>query len=150
MRYCLLITLSFLTMSTDGVAGTIHVFPTSSPIREKVKDYAFEHLTTEQFLSLRPKDIRSISGKRVTLKERIVLKIVQQKIRKALKQETEINLSSAHAEADRNFNVGGFLLGFFFSLVGVLIAILFGGNAVRSALLGALCGFLVALIAVLL
>ncbi len=131
-------------------AGTIEVFPTTLNLNKQTSAFdGFDNLTTLQFLKLTPKDLHSRTGKRVTLKERIVLKLVQKRAKKSLTQGMRFNLAEAKATADGNFNLGGFLLGFFFSLIGVLIAILFGRNAVRSALIGALCGLLVAAIAVL-
>lgn len=111
--------------------------PTRSPVT---------NLDPNQFLNLRSADLKHIRKGRVTLKDKIVLKLAQKAVKKQLKKGTSFELEALYAKANNNFNIGGFLLGFFFSIIGVLVAILFGKNAVRSALLGALCGLLVVLI----
>lgn len=79
-----------------------------------------------------------------------MVKITQKTIKRELRKGIKSDLDDSYRDNNRRFSVGGFLLGFFFSLIGCLIAILFGANAFRSSLLGLLCGIIVVLIAWLL
>jgi len=103
-------------------------------------------MDAEKFLALDAKGLSQKLGRKAKLRDKIVLKIVQRKVKRQLKKGEQVNIAEEFIASDRSFNIGGFLLGFFFSLIGVLIAILFGRNAVRSALLGFLVGLIVALL----
>lgn len=45
-----------------------------------------ENLNTEQFLNLTPKQVKELTGKKLTLKEAVGLKIAQKKIKKELRK----------------------------------------------------------------
>lgn len=101
----------------------------------------------QAFLNLNPVDIAKTTGKKLNFKEKIVLKLTQRKIKKKIKKGASFNIKTEYENASGNFNVGGFLLGFFIPVIGSLLAILFGGNAFKSSLLGLLC-FIIALVIV--
>ena len=104
----------------------------------------------EAFVNMTPKEIAAARGKQLKLRDKIVLKLAQKKIKKHLKKGTSVDVEEIYETADKSFNIGGFLLGFFLSIIGVLIALLFGKNAFRSSLIGLLCGAIVALIVLIL
>ena len=106
-------------------------------------------MTAEDFVQLRAKEIKQRTGKKLKLKERIVLKVAQHKVKKQLKNGELADYKETYENAERRFSLGGFLLGFFLGLIGLLIALLFGRNAFRSALLGFLVWLVVLLIIVL-
>ncbi len=93
----------------------------------------------QDFLSLSIADINRTTGKKLTFKDKVVFKLTQRKIKKNIKKGTFFNAKTEYENATNNFNVGGFMLGFFLGPIGVLLAILFGGNALKSSLLGFLC-----------
>jgi hypothetical protein len=138
--------LLFCLSISIGNSHAVSVFPTVLKRSGSPTQNLLTNLDLNQFLNLRPQDLKHLNRGRVTLKDKIVLKLAQKSVKRQLKKGASIELDGVYAEANNNFNIGGFLLGFFFSIIGVLVAILFGKNAVRSALLGALCGLLVVLI----
>jgi hypothetical protein len=79
-------------------------------------------------ISLR--DFQQLLGKKLKLSERIAFKIAQQKIRQSINDDGTINdkiLKRAYKKGffdAHDFHLGGFALGFFLSLIGVLIAYL--------------------------
>lgn len=141
----LLLVLVFISYTAEAVRPKVKVDP-SATIAYK----GIENMTIESFLDLNPKKIKEETGQKLKLKEKIVLKLVQRDIRKKVKKNEVVNFEEDYAAAKRNFNLGGFLLGFFFSLLGVLVALLFGKDAVRSAWKGFLVGLLVGLLIILL
>lgn len=110
--------------------------PTRADIMQPTID--LENLTAEEFLQLSPKGIREATGKKLSLREKIVLRQVQYQVDRQLKRGETVQLDEMYKVADRKFNLGGFLLGLFLGPLGVLIAILFGRDAIRSSLYGLL------------
>ena len=145
MKYINTLLLLTFTFCTTHIFAVVNPIPTNSttPIANLS---IVQNLDTEAFLALTPKALAKQTGKKLKLRDRIVLRIAQVQVKRQLKKGKSVNISEDYAAANRRFNIGGFLLGFFFSLVGVLIAILFGRNAVRSALLGALISLIIWLI----
>lgn len=101
----------------------------------------------QDFLNVNPVDIAETTGEKLNFKDKVVLKLTQRKIKKKIKKGASFNIQTEYENASGNFNVGGFLLGFFIPILGSLLAILFGGNAFKSSLLGLLC-FIIALVIV--
>ena len=131
------------TINTKAVVRT-DVMTENNFLMEK-----FGTVDVDTFANMSLKEVAAKTGKKLKLRDKIVLKLAQKQIKKNLKKGKPINAEEIYTTSDKRFNLGGFLLGFFFSLLGVLVALLFGKNAVRSALLGTLCGLIVVLIAVL-
>jgi len=100
------------------------------------------------FLELSPADIAETTGKKLNLKEKVIFKLTQRKINKKIRKGIFFNTKTEYENATNNFNVGGFMLGFFLGPIGVVLAILFGGNALKSSLLGFLCLIIAIAIAV--
>ena len=100
----------------------------------------------EEFMNMSAKEIGEARGKKLKLREKIVLKLVQRKIKKQLKRGEKVDVEASFSSTNRRFNLGGFLLGLILGPIGVLIAILFGGNAIRSALFGFLIWLIVILV----
>ena len=128
--------LLFCLMLSIGNSYGVNVFPTALKSSGIPTESPVTNLDPNQFLNLRSADLKHFRKGRVTLQDKIVLKLAQKAVKKQLKKGTSFELEALYAKANNNFNIGGFLLGFFFSIIGVLVAILFGKNAVRSALLG--------------
>jgi len=108
--------------------------PEKSFIQEK---FGVDNL--QDFLELNSVKITENTGRKLKLKEKIVLKLVHKRIKKKIKKGESFEIQQEYLTSMNNFNVGGFLLGFFLGPLGVLLAILFGGNALKSSLLGLLC-----------
>ena len=105
-----------------------------------------DHFTAESFIKADFKSLEEASQKKLSVREKIVAKIAQRSLKKELRKGKDIDLDDYYHRSDRRFSIGGFLLGFFFPIIGSLVAILFGGNAFRSSLLVLLCAAIVVLI----
>ena len=106
-----------------------------------------EHFTNESFVKADFRTLETAIGQQLGFREKVVVKITQKAIGKELKKGKKSDLDDSYRDNNRRFSIGGFLLGFFLGLIGCLIAILFGGNAFRSSLLGLLCWIIVVIIA---
>jgi len=111
------------------------------------KEFGVDNI--QDFLNIKIADIAKTTGKKLTLKDKVVFKLTQRKIKKKIRKGTFFNAKSDYENATNSFNVGGFLLGFFIPVVGTLLALLFGVDAFKSSLLGLLCIVLVVIILVL-
>ena len=112
-------------------------------------------LLVQQFLTLTPKKYYELTGKKLKLSQKVSLKLAQWKIKKMIRKGKKVDLiTMAKAQKDldtSDFNIAGFLLGFFLSLIGVLIAYLIGGDdIIKWAWLGAGLSLIIWLLAVLL
>ena len=109
-----------------------------------------ERLITE-FLAMTPKKYTEISGKKMSLPEKISLKLAQRKVRNMLRKGKEVDLLSVKKRMDTsNFSIIGFLLGLILSLIGVLFAYLTHDDTViRWAWIGAGVGAIIILISLL-
>lgn len=75
---------------------------------------AKDRLAMEEFVKLTPQQYGTLRGKNLSLVEKIEFKFLQKKLRKKLEDGDSYG-----------FNVGGFLLGFFLGLLGVIGAYVF-------------------------
>jgi hypothetical protein len=110
----------------------------------------FSEMSAQDFLQMEAKDLEEITGKRVRLKDRYALIMTKRLLKKELKKGNEINISEEFKENKNGFSVVGFLLGFFLSFIGALLAWIFFKDGLKSALLGMLCSFIIILLSVLL
>lgn len=92
----------------------------------------------EEFLTLTTADIEGKIGKKMSWKQKASFKMMQLEVKRQMKHAPDDVVVNAK---NHRFSLGGFLLGFFFWVIGILIAILFGGNAFRSAIYGFLISF---------
>lgn len=74
------------------------------------------------------KEFEDLSGKKMKLADKIVFKIAQRKLRHSINEDGTINnkrLAEAYTKGffdAHDFHLGGFLLGFLLSFIGVIIA----------------------------
>lgn len=109
------------------------VAPSAKPLAqpENTAAAALSNLSVEEFLALSPKQYRELTGEKLSLTQKISLKIAQKKVKKALKNSDEVNAVTMQNAIDTSdFNIGGFVLGLLLSVVGVLIAYLIGDDTV--------------------
>lgn len=117
------------------------VLPSSTPEPVKKESTAvspLSHLSADDFLSLTPKKIREMTGQKMSLSQKLALKVAQNKLKKEMKAKQNADVSSAAAFVDdSDFNIGGFVLGLLLSIIGVLIAYLIGDrDVIKWAWLG--------------
>jgi hypothetical protein len=126
------------------------VVPVSKSV---VREDPFNTMLVQQFLSLTPKKYQELTGRKMSLPQKISLKLAQMKVKKMLKQGKKVDLLAMSKKGvnTSDFNIAGFLLGFFLSLLGVLIAYLLDNEAIiKWAWIGAGISLLIWLLAVLL
>lgn len=108
-------------MSTTH-AGIIAAPVSTEPVATSVSPAdVLGKMDAQTFLSLTPSKVKEITGKRMTLKEKIVLKLTQKQMKKQMRKGKEVNHSNMMKRFGDNFNLGAFLLGVFLSFIGVLI-----------------------------
>ncbi len=123
------------------VSSNLHAVKTAVVTEEKsaMEIYLDMHeLDGEDFLNLKAKTIRKATKKKLTLKERIHLKVVKYEMAHQMRKNADFNAEEYYRVAAGGFSLGGFLLGFFLPIIGSLIALLFGWNAFRWSLIGTL------------
>jgi hypothetical protein len=131
------------------------ILPSSTPVEKIDPNERINNMLVEQYLSLTPQKYYELTGKKLKLSQKVSLKLSQWKIKRMLKKGKKVDLltmAKAQKELDTSdFNIAGFLLGLFLSLIGVLIAYLIGGDdIIKWAWLGAGLNLIIFLLAVLL
>jgi len=113
---------AFITPVIAEPAVSTTVTPKPSP---------FAGMTIKQFLALTPKEYEKLTGKKLTVPQKVSLKIAQAKVKKMAKQNKQIDLYKMNAGIDSSdFSIGGFVLGLLLGIIGVLIAYLIGDRSV--------------------
>ena len=109
-------------------------------------------MSVEDFLSLTPKKYRELTGEKLSIPEKISLKLAQRKIKQAMKNNQPVDETlKASAIDTSDFNIGGFVLGLLLSVIGVFIAYLIGDSeVVKWAWIGFGVFLIIFLLAVLL
>ncbi len=97
-------------------------------------------LDAKTFLSLTPAKIQEMTGKKMTLGQKVSLKMAQMEVKKQLKRGKEVNMAEMSKKAASGINFLWLVIGFFLNWVGVLIAYLTregsDDNRVKSAWIG--------------
>ncbi len=107
-----------------------------------------EDMTPQDFLQMEAKDLQKMTGKKVRLKDRYALAMTKHLVKKQLKKGEEVNISEEFKENKNGFSVVGFLLGFFLSFLGALLAWIFLKDGLKSALIGMLCSALIVILSI--
>lgn len=116
-------------------------------------------ITLQDLADMKASDFAKLTGKKMKFFDRVGFKIAQKKLRNSINpdgtlssKKLEKNFRKA-ADGSSGFHLGGFALGFFVGLIGVLIAYLinddYKSNRVKWAWLGLLAGFVLSLIVIL-
>jgi hypothetical protein len=117
---------------------SIHVTASSLPVpglepvkKESTAVSPLANMSVNDFLALTPKKYKELTGEKLSITQKISLKLAQKKIKKAIKNNESIDPSvKADAVDTSDFNIGGFVLGLLLSVIGVLIAYLIGDTSV--------------------
>jgi hypothetical protein len=144
-----------LALMIFNLSSSALTLPSTEPVPPKSENTVtapISNLTVQDFLALTPKKYKELTGKKLSLTEKISLKITQRKVRKALKNNENIDMAAVADGFDTSdFNIGGFVLGLLLSVIGVLIAYLIGDTTViKWAWIGFGVFFVIFLLAVLL
>lgn len=132
---------TLLRFSMLAFSLMIFVFPTSAVVvpsitpepvkKESTALSPVSKMSVDDFLSMTPKKYKALTGEKLSLTQKISLKLAQKKIKKALRNNEQIDSATmANALDTSDFNIGGFILGLLLSVIGVLIAYLIGDPSV--------------------
>ncbi len=126
--------LAFALMILNFTSSAV-TLPSTEPIppkSEKSVAAPFAGMTVQDFLALTPKKYKELTGEKLSLTQKISLKMTQKKIRRAVKNNESVDTAAVLADSldGSDFNIGGFVLGLILPVVGVLIAYLIGDTAV--------------------
>jgi hypothetical protein len=99
-------------------------------------------MTIQKFLALTPRRYKELTGKKLSLPQRLTLKIAQVKVKRLVKKNKQVDLVVfANAINGDDFDIPGFILGIVLGPLGILIAYLIEGKnsaMFRWALVGSL------------
>ena len=155
LRHTLRISLLAIVMMVFNLSTSAVTIPSTEPVPPKSDNTAVAPLsgmTVQDFLALTPKKYKELTGEKLSLTQKISLKLAQKKIRKAIKNNEKVDSTEmANALDTSDFNIGGFVLGLLLSVIGVLIAYLIGDtNVIKWAWIGFAVFLVIFLLAVLL
>lgn len=126
-----LMAFAVMIFNLSSSALTLPSLEPAPPKSESTVATPFAGMTVDDFLSLTPKKYKELTGEKLSVTQKISLKLAQKKIRKALKNNESIDSATmANAVDTSDFNIGGFVLGLLLSVIGVLIAYLIGDTSV--------------------
>ena len=146
MKKLLLIFLAF------SVSVSTFAFSAVSFAPKKASDVYLPVGSTGQKISLLNlstidiKDFESLSGRHLSFLDRIGFKMSQRKLRNSIKADgtidnKKLNKFLEQGDHSTGFHLGGFALGFFVGLIGVLIAYLINDDYKRNRVKWAWIGF---------
>lgn len=100
--------------------------------------------SVDQVLTMNAKKYKALTGEKMKLKDRVALSMVKADVKIKMAKGDNLSQGIAMGQAMENFSIGGFLLGMFLGLLGVLISFFFKDKRVRrSAWKGLLVWFLI-------
>ena len=83
-------------------------------------------VSLSDFMHMNASEYKTLTGERMSFKERIELKLFQHHFKNAFAKDGTIDLQKFHQDMDDDggFHLGWFLLGFLLGLIGLIIALL--------------------------
>ena len=132
------ISLFTIVLSCFSVGVYAGQFSENQPIsiQENTPQIDFENMDAEEFLALNPRALKRATGKKLSIRERIILRQVQAQVNRKMTKGETFEISEMYQVAEDDFNGAAFALGFLLGLVGVLIAYLIDETYTRSAWIG--------------
>ena len=135
---CLFFIFSFTLHATSIVNPND---PPTDEIMIPIGDGTFV-ISLNDYIQLSPKVYREITGQKLTFKERIKLKLTQAMLKKAIRNKTFVDKEDFFKRGlfdPWSWHWGGFALGFFFSLLGVVVALFINDDYRHDRIMTALC-----------
>lgn len=118
----LILALTFITFPSFAL-----VSPSSNHTEMPAMNHSdvLAKMKLEDFLSLTPKKYKELTGEKLSITQKISLKLAQKKMRQAIKENKMADEKIQGTALDTSdFNIGGFILGLILPVVGLLIAYL--------------------------
>jgi hypothetical protein len=155
LRHTLRFSLLAFLMMVLNLSSSALTIPTTEPVPPKSESTVaapLSGMSVQDFLALTPKKYKELTGEKLSFTQKIALKMAQKKVRKAIKNNENVDSTvMANALDTSDFNIGGFVLGLLLSVIGVLIAYLIGDTSViKWAWIGFAIFLVIFLLAVLL
>ena len=106
-----------------------------------------QKISYAQLATISLKDLQALTGKKMNFIQRFNFRIAQSKIRKSFAPDGTIKnkkiqkMFSRAGDGSTGFHIGGFALGFFVGIIGVLIAYLINDDYKRNRVKWAWIGF---------
>lgn len=146
MKKLVLLCASFLIIASSFASFNV-VLPklradqTYVPIGKTGKKISLLELST-----IHSADLEKITGRKMGFLEKFSFRITQKKLKKSIKADgtidnKKLNKFLSKRDGDTGFHVGGFALGFFLGLIGVLIAYLINDDYKHNRVKWAWIGF---------
>lgn len=130
VRYMLKIALLSVIMMVLMMPSYALIAPSSTPA-PSTENATLSKMSVDDFLKLSPKKYRELTGEKLSLTQKLSLKLAQKELKKAIKTKAFVDESIKSTAIDTSdFNLGGFILGLLLSVVGVLIAYLINDSTV--------------------
>jgi hypothetical protein len=128
LRLSLLLITVALFQPTQAFVAPYSIPATSNT---EVKPSPFAGMTIKDFLALTPKKYKELTGKKLTLPQKVSLKLAQKKVKRMVKKGQTVDLMQMTSAVDTSdFSIGGLVLGLVLGIIGVLIAYLIGDQSV--------------------
>ena len=155
LRHTLRFSLLAFLMMVLNLSSSALTIPSTEPVPPKSESTVaapLSGMSVQDFLALTPKKYKELTGEKLSFTQKIALKMAQKKVRKAIKNNENVDSTvMANALDTSDFNIGGFVLGLLLSVIGVLIAYLIGDTSViKWAWIGFAIFLVIFLLAVLL
>jgi hypothetical protein len=99
-------------------------------------------ISLSKFMSLKPSDYRELTGKKMSFKERISLKLFQHHFQNSINTDGTVDLQKFKAdEDDSGHAIGWFALGFLLGIIGLIIALVINDDNRHDRIKWTLIGF---------
>jgi hypothetical protein len=99
-----------------------------------------EYITVGEFVNLKFKDVKNMSTKKLSIKDRVEFMVTKKMLKKKIKKG-EVNAEAKMMTTDQfELNWGGFALGFLLGLLGLIIVAIFFKKPKKNAVVSSLIG----------
>jgi len=126
------------------------------PFKDPKADQVFITLTGTgmslsliDYIQLKPLDFKRLTGHKLTLKETIVFKITQRRIKKTIRKDGSVDVFAFNNQAKEPFkwNWGGFFLGLLLPILGLILTAFFKDDQRKNRITSAAIGTLIVCLA---
>ena len=145
--YSLLLgTIAVLTFNNANAFTSLVVAPSAPVVIKEPNSNALSMMSAKQFLALTPQKYKEMTGKKMTLVQKVELKVLQHRVKKMVKKGEVVSMADVQKKFYEmgEMDLLGFLLGLILGPIGVIIALILketgdvGPDTVRWSLYGLL------------
>jgi len=137
---------AILTFNTANAFASLVVAPSTPVTIKEPNPNALSLISAKQFLELTPKSYKELTGKKMSLVQKVELKYLQHKVKKMVKKGEVVSMADVQKKFYEmgEMDLLGFLLGLILGPIGVIIALILketgdvGPDTVRWSLYGLL------------